>query len=90
METEENLIRLLQEEIILGNFCNAEKLIELYESGDMPDLLLLTIKKAIALTIMEQPMVSINLSLGDVYGKLLKYVINDDKLNKLDEELEVI
>ena len=90
METEENLIRLLQEEIILGNFCNAEKLIELYESGDMPDLLLLTIKKAIALTIMEQPMVSINLSLGDVYGKLLKYVINDEKLNKLDEELEVI
>lgn len=88
METE--LIRLFQEEIILGNFCNAEKLIELYESGDMPDMLLLTIKKAIALTIMEQPMVSINLSLGDVYGKLLKYVINDEKLNKLDEELEVI
>lgn len=88
METE--LIRLLQEEIILGNFCNAEKLIELYESGDMPDVLLIAIKKAIAWTIMEQPMVSINLSLGDEYGKLLKYVINDEKLNKLDEELEVI
>lgn len=90
METETELIRLLQEEIILGNFCDAEKLIELYESGDIPDLLLLTIKKAIAWTIMEQPMVSINLSLGDVYGKLLKYVINDEKLNKLDDELEVI
>lgn len=90
MEAEKELIKLLQEEIIIGNFCNAEKLIELYESGDMPDVLLLTIKKAIAWTIMEQPMVSINLSLGDEYGKLLKYIINDDKLNKLDDELKVI
>lgn len=84
------MIRLFQEEIILGNFCNADRVIKMYELGYIKDIDLLTIKKAIACTIMEQPMVSINLSLGDVYGKLLKYVINDDKLNKLDEELEVI
>lgn len=83
-------IRDFQKEIILGNFCNADRVIKMYELGYMKDIDLLTIKKAIAFTIMEQPMVSINLSLGDEYGKLLKYVINDDKLNKLDEELEVI
>lgn len=84
------MIRLFQEEIILGNFCDADRVIKMYELGYIKDIDLLTIKKAIACTIMEQPMVSINLSLGDVYGKLLRYVINDDKLNKLDEELEVI
>lgn len=84
------MIRLFQEEIILGNFCDADRVIKMYELGYIKDIDLLTIKKAIACTIMEQPMVSINLSLGDVYGKLLRYVINDEKLNKLDEELEVI
>ena len=83
-------IRDFQKEIILGNFCDADRVIKMYELGYMKDIDLLTIKKAISWTIMEQPMVSINLSLGDEYGKLLKYVINDDKLNKLDEELEVI
>ena len=84
------MIRLFQEEIILGNFCNADRVIKMYELGYMKDIDLLTIKKAIACTIMEKPMISINLSLGDVYGKLLRYVINDEKLNKLDEELKVI
>ena len=76
-------IRLYQEAIILG-MMDEKTEIDSYESGKTNEVDLLEFKTAIAWTIMESPMISINLSLEDKYAKLLKYVINDKKLNKLD------
>lgn len=76
-------IRLYQEAIILG-MMDEKTEIDSYESGKTNEVDLLEFKTAIAWTIMESPMVSINLSLEDKYAKLLKYVINNKKLNKLD------
>ena len=76
-------IRLYQEAIILG-MMDEKTEIDSYESGKTNEVDLLEFKAAIAWTIMESPMVSINLSLEDKYAKLLKYVINNKKLNKLD------
>ena len=76
-------IRLYQEAIILG-IMDEKTEIDSYESGKTNEVDLLEFKTAIAWTIMESPMVSINLSLEDKYAKLLKYVINNKKLNKLD------
>ena len=76
-------IRLYQEAIILG-IMDEKTEIDSYESGKTNEVDLLEFKAAIAWTIMESPMVSINLSLEDKYAKLLKYVINNKKLNKLD------
>lgn len=84
-------IRDFQKEIIFGlGKANAEVLINAYESGVIPAEIFLASKKAIAWTIMEDPVVSINLSLGDEYGKLLRYIIKDKKLSKLDDELEIV
>lgn len=76
-------IRLYQEAIILG-MMDEKTEIDSYESGKTNEVDLLEFKAAIAWTIMESPMISINLSLEDKYAKLLKYVINNKKLNKLD------
>ena len=76
-------IRLYQEAIILG-IMDEKTEIDSYESGKTNEVDLLEFKAAIAWTIMESPMISINLSLEDKYAKLLKYVINNKKLNKLD------
>lgn len=64
--------------------------IESYESGKTNEVDLLEFKSAIAWTIMESPMISINLSLEDKYAKILKYVINNKKLNKLDTYSRIV
>ena len=83
IELKTSQIRLYQEAIIL-NLVDVEAVIDSYESGKTNEVDLLEFKSAIAWTIMESPMISINLSLEDKYAKILKYVINNKKLNKLD------
>ena len=82
-------IRLYQEAIILG-IMDEQTEIESYESGKTNEVDLLEFKSAIAWTIMESPMISINLSLEDKYAKILKYVINNKKLNKLDTYSRIV
>ena len=83
IELKTSQIRLYQEAIIL-NLVDVEAVIDSYESGKTNEVDLLEFKSAIAWTIMESPMISINLSLEDKYAKILKYVINNKKLNMLD------
>lgn len=82
-------IRLYQEAIILG-MMDEKTEIDSYESGKTNEVDLLEFKAAIAWTIIESPMISINLSLEDKYAKLLKYVINNKKLNKLDTYSRIV
>ena len=79
IELRTSQIRLYQEAIILG-MMDEKTEIDSYESGKTNEVDLLEFKAAIAWTIMESPMVSINLSLEDKYAKILKYVINNKKL----------
>ena len=89
IELRTSQIRLYQEAIILG-MMDEKTEIESYESGKTNEVDLLEFKSAIAWTIMESPMISINLSLEDKYAKLLKYVINNKKLNKLDTYSRIV
>ncbi len=82
-------IRLYQEAIILG-MMDEKTEIDSYESGKTNEVDLLEFKAAIAWTIMESPMISINLSLEDKYAKILKYVINNKKLSKLDTYSRIV
>lgn len=82
-------IRLYQEAIILG-MMDEKTEIDSYESGKTNEVDLLEFKSAIAWTIIESPMISINLSLEDKYAKLLKYVINNKKLSKLDTYSRIV
>lgn len=83
IELQKSKIRFYQEEIILGKL-DEQTAISSYEEGKSKEVDLLEFKSAIAWTIIESPMISINLSLEDKYAKILKYVINNKKLNKLD------
>lgn len=89
IELRTSQIRLYQEAIILG-IMDEKTEIDSYESGKTNEVDLLEFKSAIAWTIMESPMISINLSLEDKYAKLLKYVINNKKLNKLDTYSRIV
>lgn len=89
IELRTSQIRLYQEAIILG-IMDEKTEIESYESGKTNEVDLLEFKSAIAWTIMESPMISINLSLEDKYAKILKYVINNKKLNKLDTYSRIV
>ena len=89
IELRTSQIRLYQEAIILG-MMDEKTEIESYESGKTNEVDLLEFKAAIAWTIMESPMISINLSLEDKYAKILKYVINNKKLNKLDTYSRIV
>ena len=89
IELKTSQIRLYQEAIIL-NLVDVEAVIDSYEGGKTNEVDLLEFKAAIALTIMESPMISINLSLEDKYAKILKYVINNKKLNKLDTYSRIV
>lgn len=89
IELKTSQIRLYQEAIIL-NLVDVEAVIDSYESGKTNEVDLLEFKSAIAWTIMESPMISINLSLEDKYAKILKYVINNKKLNKLDTYSRIV
>ena len=89
IELRTSQIRLYQEAIILG-IMDEQTEIESYESGKTNEVDLLEFKAAIAWTIMESPMISINLSLEDKYAKILKYVINNKKLNKLDTYSRIV
>lgn len=89
IELRTSQIRLYQEAIILG-IMDEQTEIESYESGKTNEVDLLEFKSAIAWTIMESPMISINLSLEDKYAKILKYVINNKKLNKLDTYSRIV
>ena len=89
IELKTSQIRLYQEAIIL-NLVDVEAVIDSYESGKTNEVDLLEFKSAIAWTIMESPMISINLSLEDKYAKILKYVINNKKLNKLDNYSRIV
>ena len=89
IELKTSQIRLYQEAIIL-NLVDVEAVIDSYESGKTNEVDLLEFKAAIAWTIMESPMISINLSLEDKYAKILKYVINNKKLNKLDTYSRIV
>ena len=89
IELRTSQIRLYQEAIILG-IMDEQTEIDSYESGKTNEVDLLEFKSAIAWTIMESPMISINLSLEDKYAKILKYVINNKKLNKLDTYSRIV
>jgi len=89
IELKTSQIRLYQEAIIL-NLVDVEAVIDSYEGGKTNEVDLLEFKAAIAWTIMESPMISINLSLEDKYAKILKYVINNKKLNKLDTYSRIV
>ena len=89
IELRTSQIRLYQEAIILG-MMDEKTEIDSYESGKTNEVDLLEFKAAIAWTIIESPMISINLSLEDKYAKLLKYVINNKKLNKLDTYSRIV
>lgn len=89
IELKTSQIRLYQEAIIL-NLVDVEAVIDSYEGGKTKEVDLLEFKAAIAWTIMESPMISINLSLEDKYAKILKYVINNKKLNKLDTYSRIV
>ena len=89
IELKTSQIRLYQEAIIL-NLVDVEAVIDSYEGGKTNEVDLLEFKAAIAWTIMESPMISINLSLEDKYSKILKYVINNKKLNKLDTYSRIV
>ena len=89
IELRKSQIRLYQEAIILG-IMDEQTEIDSYESGKTNEVDLLEFKSAIAWTIMESPMISINLSLEDKYAKILKYVINNKKLNKLDKYSRIV
>ena len=89
IELKTSQIRLYQEAIIL-NLVDVEAVIDSYEGGKTNEVDLLEFKAAIAWTIMESPMISINLSLEDKYAKILKYVINNKKLNKLDNYSRIV
>lgn len=89
IELRTSQIRLYQEAIILG-MMDEKTEIDSYESGKTNEVDLLEFKSAIAWTIMESPMISINLSLEDKYAKILKYVINNKKLNKLDTYSRIV
>ena len=89
IELKTSQIRLYQEAIIL-NLVDVEAVIDSYEGGKTNEVDLLEFKSAIAWTIMESPMISINLSLEDKYAKILKYVINNKKLNKLDTYSRIV
>ena len=78
IELRTSQIRLYQEAIILG-IMDEQTEIDSYESGKTNEVDLLEFKSAIAWTIMESPMISINLSLEDKYSKILKYDINNKK-----------
>ena len=82
-------IRLYQEAIILG-MMDEKTEIDSYESGKTNEVDLLEFQAAIAWTIMESPMISINLSLEDKYAKILKYVISNKKLSKLDTYSRIV
>ena len=89
IELRTSQIRLYQEAIILG-MMDEKTEIDSYESGKTNEVDLLEFKAAIAWTIIESPMISINLSLEDKYAKILKYVINNKKLSKLDTYSRII
>lgn len=89
IELRKSQIRLYQEAIILG-MMDEKTEIDSYESGKTNEVDLLEFKSAIAWTIIESPMISINLSLEDKYAKILKYVINNKKLNKLDTYSRIV
>lgn len=89
IELRTSQIRLYQEAIILG-MMDEKTEIDSYESGKTNEVDLLEFKSAIAWTIMESPMISINLSLEDKYAKILKYVINNKKLSKLDTYSRIV
>ena len=89
IELRTSQIRLYQEAIILG-IMDEQTEIDSYESGKTNEVDLLEFKAAIAWTIIESPMISINLSLEDKYAKILKYVINNKKLNKLDTYSRIV
>ena len=89
IELRTSQIRLYQEAIILG-IMDEQTEIDSYESGKTNEVDLLEFKSAIAWTIMESPMISINLSLEDKYAKILKYVINNKKLSKLDTYSRIV
>ena len=89
IELRTSQIRLYQEAIILG-MMDEKTEIESYESGKTNEVDLLEFKAAIAWTIIESPMISINLSLEDKYAKILKYVINNKKLSKLDTYSRIV
>ena len=89
IELRTSQIRLYQEAIILG-MMDEKTEIDSYESGKTNEVDLLEFKAAIAWTIIESPMISINLSLEDKYAKILKYVINNKKLNKLDTYSRIV
>ena len=89
IELKTSQIRLYQEAIIL-NLVDVEAVIDSYEGGKTNEVDLLEFKAAIAWTIMESPMISINLSLEDKYAKILKYVINNKKLSKLDTYSRIV
>lgn len=89
IELKKSQIRLYQEAIIL-NLVDLEAVIDSYEGGKTKEVDLLEFKAAIAWTIIESPMISINLSLEDKYAKILKYVINNKKLSKLDTYSRIV
>ena len=89
IELRTSQIRLYQEAIILG-MMDEKTEIDSYESGKTNEVDLLEFKAAIAWTIIESPMISINLSLEDKYAKILKYVINNKKLSKLDTYSRIV
>ena len=89
IELRTSQIRLYQEAIILG-IMDEQTAIDSSESGKTNEVDLLEFKAAIAWTIIESPMISINLSLEDKYAKILKYVINNKKLNKLDTYSRIV
>lgn len=89
IELRKSQIRLYQEAIILG-MMDEKTEIDSYESGKTNEVDLLEFKAAIAWTIIESPMISINLSLEDKYAKILKYVINNKKLSKLDTYSRIV
>ena len=89
IELRTSQIRLYQEAIILG-MMDEKTEIDSYDAGKTNEVDLLEFKAAIAWTIMESPMISINLSLEDKYAKILKYVISNKKLNKLDTYSRIV
>lgn len=89
IELRKSQIRLYQEAIILGMMDEKTEIYS-YESGKTNEVDLLEFKAAIAWTIIESPMISINLSLEDKYAKILKYVINNKKLSKLDTYSRIV
>ena len=89
IELRTSQIRLYQEAIILG-MMDEKTEIDSYESGKTNEVDLSEFKAAIAWTIIESPMISINLSLEDKYAKILKYVINNKKLSKLDTYSRIV